>query len=174
MVPKAESLVVDYGCSDGTSKIAVSLGARHPSPHPSRLRCANQLYNRLASLMTGFNIEDLTSGFRAGFPVAYVPIHAGRRTSDSKSHIRLLRDGVRFFIIILKIGALFSPMRLFLPVSGLIFATGLGYYGYTYWAWHKLTNMPVILFLGSLFVFMRGIVSEQISALHYRFHNEQE
>ncbi len=177
------------------------VGARHPRSQASWLRrFANAFYNRLASVMTGYRIEDLTSGFRAadaeafrtflyllpngfsypttstmaffraGFPVAYVPIHAGRRQNDSRSHIRLVRDGLRFFIIILKIGALFSPMRLFLPVSGLIFATGLGYYGYTYWAWHKLTNMSVILFLGSLFVFMMGIVSEQISSLHYRFH----
>ncbi len=177
------------------------VGARHPRSQASWLRrFANAFYNRLASVMTGYRIEDLTSGFRAadaeafrkflyllpngfsypttstmaffraGFPVAYVPIHAGKRQNDSRSHIRLVRDGLRFFIIILKIGALFSPMRLFLPVSGLIFATGLGYYGYTYWAWHKLTNMSVILFLGSLFVFMMGIVSEQISSLHYRFH----
>ena len=177
------------------------VGARHPRSQASWLRrFANAFYNRLASVMTGYRIEDLTSGFRAadaeafrkflyllpngfsypttstmaffraGFPVAYVPIHAGKRQNDSRSHIHLVRDGLRFFIIILKIGALFSPMRLFLPVSGLIFATGLGYYGYTYWAWHKLTNMSVILFLGSLFVFMMGIVSEQISSLHYRFH----
>ncbi len=177
------------------------IGARHPGSHASwPRRFANHFYNHLASRMTGFNIEDLTSGFRAanaecfrkflyllpngfsypttstmaffraGFPVAYVPIHAGKREKGSSSHIRLLRDGLRFFLIILKIGALFSPMRLFLPVSALIFATGLGYYGYTYWMWHKLTNMSVILFLGSLFVFMMGIVSEQISSLHYRFH----
>ena len=163
-------------------------------------RFANRFYNRLASFMTGHRIEDLTCGFRvadadcfrkflyllpngfsypttstmaffrAGFPVAYVPIHAGKRNSDSRSHIRLVKDGIRFFVIILKIGALFSPMRLFLPVSALIFTTGLGYYGYTFYFWHKLTNMSVILFLGSLFVFMMGIVSEQISSLHYRFH----
>ncbi len=177
------------------------VGARHPSSQASWLRrFANHCYNRFASAMTGYKIEDLTSGFRAadaesfrkflyllpngfsypttstmaffraGFPVAYVPIHAGRRTGNSRSHIRLFHDGLRFFLIILKIGALFSPMRLFLPVSALIFTTGLGYYAYTFYLSHKLTNMSVILFLGSLFVFLIGIVSEQISSLHYRFH----
>jgi len=175
--------------------------ARHPNSESSWLRrFANHFYNRLASVMTGYQIEDLTSGFRAadaecfrkflyllpngfsypttstmaffraGYPVTYVPIHAGKRESYSKSHIRLLRDGIRFFVIILKIGTLFSPMRLFLPVSFLTFAIGLGYYGYTYFMWHKLTNMSVILFLASLFIFMMGIISEQISSLHYRFH----
>lgn len=177
------------------------VGARHPSSQSSWFRrFANNFYNRLASIMTGYRIEDLTSGFRAadaecfrkflyllpngfsypttstmaffraGFPVTYIPIHAGKRSSNSRSHIRLLRDGIRFFVIILKIGTLFSPMRLFLPVSFSTFTVGLGYYGYTYFMWHKLTNMSVILFLGSLFIFMMGIISEQISALHYRFH----
>ena len=126
------------------------VGARQLDTHASLgRRFANQFYNRLASWMTGYRIEDLTSGFRAvrarhfrkflyllpngfsypttstmaffraGFPVAYVPIRAAQRTG--KSHIKLLRDGARFFIIILKIGALFSPMRFFLPLSLVVF-----------------------------------------------------
>jgi glycosyltransferase involved in cell wall biosynthesis len=118
------------------------VGARRTSSHASfHRRFANAFYNQLASIMTGFKIEDLTSGFRAvrtrhflkflyllpngfsypttstmaffrsGLAVAYVPIHAGKR--EGKSHISLLKDGMRFFIIILKVGALFSPMRLF-------------------------------------------------------------
>jgi glycosyltransferase involved in cell wall biosynthesis len=161
-------------------------------------RFGNYLYNRLASWMTGHPIEDLTSGFRAararhfkrflyllpnkfsypttitmaffraGLPVAYVPIKATNRQGNSKSHIRLVHDGLRFFIIILKIGALFSPMRFFLPISALLFLTGIGYYGYTYINWGRLTNMSTILILSSLFTFLIGIVSEQISALHYK------
>jgi len=161
-------------------------------------RVGNTLYNRLASWMTGFPIKDLTSGFRAartrhfrkflyllpnkfsypttstmaffrsGLPVGYVPIKAMNRTGERKSHIRLFHDGFRFLIIILKIGALFSPMRFFLPVSAALFITGLGYYGYTYFAWGRLTNMTAVLFLSSLFTFLIGIVSEQISALHYK------
>jgi len=177
------------------------VGARHSSSQTNWWRrFANHFYNRLASIMTGYRIDDLTSGFRvadatcfrkflyllpngfsypttstmaffrAGFPVAYVPIHAGLRNENSKSHIQLIRDGIRFFVIILKIGALFSPMRLFLPLSGLITTTGLGYYAYTYFLWGRMTNMSVVLFLGALFVFLMGIVSEQISSLHYRFH----
>lgn len=176
------------------------VGARHTDTHASWLRrFANHWYNWLASFMTGYKIEDLTSGFRAveaaafrkflyllpngfsypttstmaffraGFPVTYVPIRANRR-ENSKSHIHLVRDGIRFLVIILKIGALFSPMRLFLPISAITFATGLGYYAYTYLIWGRLTNMSVILFLGSLFIFLMGIISEQISSLHYRFH----
>lgn len=177
------------------------VGARHARTHTSWLRrFANHWYNQLASLMTGYKIEDLTSGFRAadaacfrkflyllpngfsypttstmaffraGFPVTYVAIQARKRNQNSKSHISLVRDGIRFLIIILKIGALFSPMRLFLPISAFTFATGLGYYAYTFFTWGRLTNMSVILFLGSLFIFLMGIISEQISSLHYRLH----
>lgn len=158
----------------------------------------NTFYNRLASWMTGFPIADLTSGFRAararhfkrflyllpnkfsypttitmaffrsGLSVGYVPIQAIQRQGDGKSHIRIFHDGLRFFIIILKVGALFSPMRFFLPISAALFMMGLGYYGYTYVNWGRLTNMSAILIMASLFTFLIGIVSEQISALHYK------
>ena len=173
------------------------VGARQADTQASLgRRLANHLYNRLASWMTGYHIADLTSGFRAartrhfhkflyllpngfsypttstmaffrsGLPVAYVPIRASQRTG--KSHIRLLRDGARFFIIILKIGALFSPMRFFLPLSLLFFFIGMGYYGYTYATMHRFTNMSAVLFIYSLLIFLIGIISEQISALHYK------
>ena len=177
----------------------MAVGARQINTHASLTRrIGNTVYNRLASIMTGYPIEDLTSGFRAararhfrkflyllpnkfsypttstmaffrsGLPVAYVPIKAMNRAGEGKSHIRLFHDGFRFLIIILKIGALFSPMRFFLPISGLLFFTGMAYYGYTYYNFGRLTNMTAILVLGSLFTFLIGIVSEQISALHYK------
>ncbi len=162
---------------------------------------ANRLYNRLASLMTGHAILDLTSGFRAvrrrhfrrfiyllpngfsypttstmaffrsGLPVAYVPISARARTGSS--HIRMFRDGIRFLIIVLKVGALFSPMRLFLPISLLLFGVGLTYYAYTFIFMHRFTNMTAVLFMSSLLTFLIGILSEQVSALHYR-NNEDD
>ena len=106
--------------------------------------------------------------FRSGLPVGYVPIKALNRTGERKSHIRLFHDGFRFLIIILKIGALFSPMRFFLPISATLFFTGLGYYGYTYISSGRLTNMTAVLFLSALFTFLIGILSEQVSALHYK------
>ena len=176
------------------------VGARSTGTHASLpKRFANSFYNRLATLMTGYKIDDLTCGYRAvradkfrkflyllpngfsypttstmaffrsGFPVAYIPIHAGKR--DGKSHIKIIRDGIRFFIIILKIGALFSPMRLFLPISALILTTGLGYYAYTFYTASRFTNMSGVLFLSALIIFLIGIISEQISSLHYK-HTE--
>ena len=173
------------------------VGARQADTHASLpRRFGNAFYNSFASFMTGHKIEDLTSGFRAvkadkfrkflyllpngfsypttstmaffrsGFPVAYVPIHAGKR--EGKSHIKLFKDGMRFFIIILKIGALFSPMRLFLPVSFGLFFTGMGYYGYTYAIEHRFTNMSALLLSTSVITFLMGVLSEQISSLHYK------
>jgi len=173
------------------------VGARSKHTQATFLKlCGNNFYNRLASSMTGHKIEDLTSGFRAvradkfrkflyllpngfsypttstmaffrsGFPVAYIPIHAGKR--KGKSHIRFFKDGARFFIIILKIGAFFSPMRLFLPISAGLFLTGLSYYGYTYYFEHRFTNMSALLFSTSILTFLMGIISEQISSLHFK------
>lgn len=179
------------------------VGARQTDTHASLLRrFANHFYNWLASKMTGHYIADLTSGFRvvrarhfrkflyllpngfsypttstmaffrSGLPVAYVPIRAAQR--EGKSHIKLLKDGLRFFVIILKIGSLFSPMRFFLPISAFLFMTGLLYYGYTFYIWHRLTNMSAILFLSALLTFLMGIISEQISSLHYRGIEEEQ
>jgi glycosyltransferase involved in cell wall biosynthesis len=175
------------------------VGARKTSTHASWWRrWANHFYNRLASIMTGYRIEDLTSGFRAadalsfrkflyllpngfsypttstmaffraGFPVGYISIEAQNRQDSTSSHIRLFRDGIRFFIIILKIGTLFSPMRLFLPISSVLMLLGVGYYGYTYITLHRFTNMSALLLMSSMLTFLIGMLSEQVSALHYR------
>lgn len=163
---------------------------------------ANGFYNRLASWMVGQRVADLTSGFRAvdarkfrqfeyllpngfsypttitmsffraGYSVAYVPIHAPRRIG--KSHVRLVRDGVRFLLIIFKIGSLYSPLKLFLPVALVHGLLGLGYYVFTYLTHHRLSSMTVFLLSASVTIFMIGLVSEQITALMYKDSSDRE
>lgn len=175
----------------------MAVGARSWNTHASVARkFANRVYNKLASYMTQNKIDDLTSGFRAvrarhfrrflyllpngfsypststmaffrsGLPVAYVPIDARQRAG--KSHIRLIEDGLRFFMVIVKIGTLFSPMRLFLPISAGTFALGFAYYAYTYLHFNRFTNMSAVLFISSLVIFLIGIVAELVSSLHYK------
>lgn len=157
---------------------------------------ANTIYNWLATRMTGFKVADLTSGFRAvradkfreflhllpngfsypttstmaffrsAYAVTYVPIKAAQRIG--KSHIRPIRDGVRFLLIIFKIATLYSPLKLFAPASVLFFLFGFGHYMYTFFTAHRLTNMSVLLFSASVIVFLIGLISEQITALTYR------
>lgn len=157
---------------------------------------ANTIYNWLASHMTGFKIADLTSGFRAvradkfreflhllpngfsypttctmaffrsAYSVAYEPIPVARRIG--KSHIRPIRDGIRFFLIIFKITTLYSPLKLFVPASVLFFLLGLGNYIYTFVTAHRLTNMSVLLFSAAVIVFLIGLISEQITNLTYQ------
>lgn len=173
------------------------VGARQNGSQASMGRgLANYIYNRLASYMTNQRIADLTSGFRAvraekfheflhllpngfsypttitmaffraGYPVAYVPIKAHKRVG--KSHIRLGKDGVRFLLIIFKIGSLYSPLKLFFPISAFFFLTGLFYYLHTYLTVGRFTNMSALLFSTSVLVFLIGLVSEQITTLIYR------
>ena len=104
--------------------------------------------------------------FRSGLPVCYVPIRAKER--EGSSHIRILRDGTRFFMVIIKIGTLFSPMRLFLPISMFLFLVGVTYYGYTYLALHRFTNMSALLLISALFTFLIGVLAELVSSLHYK------
>ncbi|MGH7771559.1 MAG: glycosyltransferase family 2 protein [Candidatus Binatia bacterium] len=154
---------------------------------------ANQIYNAFASYVTKFKVEDLTSGFRvlsrkdalrfidllpntfsypstltlaflrSGLTVKYVPIQTLYRSGQSK--ISLLADGIRFLLIITKIATLFSPFRVFLPVSAFFFLTGIGYYFYTYITQNRFTNMAVFLLTTSVIIFMMGLVSEQIALL---------
>jgi hypothetical protein len=98
--------------------------------------------------------------------VGYVPIKAAQRVG--KSHIKPLRDGLRFLLIIFKIATLYSPLKLFVPASAAFFALGLGYYVYTFVTMHRFTNMSVLLFSASVIVFLIGLISEQITALTYR------
>jgi hypothetical protein len=100
---------------------------------------------------------------RSGLTLNYVPIQTLYRAGQSK--ISLVSDGVRFFLIIAKIATLFSPFRIFLPVSAFFFFTGFGYYLYTYITEHRFTNMGVFLLTTAVIVFMLGLVSEQIALL---------
>lgn len=174
------------------------VGARDASGQASVGRgAANAFYNRLASWMTGHRIDDLTSGFRAvradrfreflhllpngfsypttstmaffrsAFPVAYVPIPVAKRVGTS-SHIRPLRDGLRFLLIIFKIATLYSPLKLFAPTALSFGLLGLGYYAYTFVVEHRFTNMSALLLSASAIIFLIGLVSEQITNLTYR------
>ena len=172
------------------------VGARSGNSQANTHRwLANGLYNRLASWMVGQRVADLTSGFRvvdaakfreflhllpngfsypttitmsffrSGYAVGYLPIRARERRG--KSHIRLLRDGMRFLIIIFKVGSLYSPLKLFLPISLLSFVVGAGLYAHTYTSEGRFTNMSALLFMTALLVFLIGLVSEQITALMF-------
>ena len=173
------------------------VGSRSADDHAGAHRgFANGVFNRFASWMVNHPVLDLTSGFRAvrancfrrflyllpnsfsypttctmsffraGLGVAYVPVTMPPRIGDS--HIRPFRDGVRFLLIILKIGTLYSPLKLFLPVSLLFFLSGACYYGYTFWMFNRFTNMSALLFSTAVIVFMMGLISEQITMLNYR------
>lgn len=174
------------------------VGARDGSGQANFHRgLANAFYNRLASHMTGHRIDDLTSGFRAvradkfreflhllpngfsypttstmaffrsAYPVAYVPIPVAKRVGNG-SHIRPLKDGIRFLLIIFKIATLYSPMKLFAPIAFTFSLLGLGYYGYTFTTTHRLTNMSTLLFSAAVIIFLIGLISEQITNLTYR------
>ncbi|NID16767.1 glycosyltransferase family 2 protein [Luteibacter yeojuensis] len=157
---------------------------------------ANTLYNWLASRMTGHVVADLTSGFRvtrahrfreflhllpngfsypttstmaffrSAYGVAYEPIKAAERIG--KSHIKPLKDGIRFLLIIFKIATLYSPLKLFAPVSLAFIGLGFVNYAFTYVASGRLTNGSTLMWSAGVIVFLIGLVSEQITSLTYR------
>ena len=102
---------------------------------------------------------------RAGFSVDYIPIRAAKRRGKSK--IKLLSDGAKFLLVIMKISMLFAPFKIFLPVSLYLFMMGLGYYGYTFWTVHRFTNMSMLLFTTAVMVFMMGLIAEQVAQMRF-------
>lgn len=173
------------------------VGARPRGHQASWSRAlGNRIYNWLATYVSKFLVQDLTSGFRAikaeiahnllyllpntysypttltlgvlrsGRILRYIPISIHKR-KKGKSKIKLFRDGLRFFMIITKICALYSPLRIFLPVSFFMFTLGLSYYLYTLVFWGRFTNMSALLFTTSILIFMMGLVSEQICQMRF-------
>jgi hypothetical protein len=104
--------------------------------------------------------------FRTGYTVTYQGIRARERKGDS--HVSWLRDGVKFLLIIFKLCTLYSPLKIFFPVSVLQAVAGAGYYLYTYLEFQRFSDMSAVLMTGSLITFMFGLLSEQITALIFR------
>ena len=172
------------------------VGARSTQTQASLARRAgNALLNAIASYLTGQRIPDLTSGFRAarrdclleflhllpngfstpttttlafmkaGYSVRFEPIDADRREGVSK--IRLGSDGFQFFMILLKVITIFSPLRLFIPVSAVAFLVGSAYAVWTIATQSHVTNSSVLLIVLSVVILLVGLVSEQISSLRF-------
>ena len=172
------------------------IGARAATTQASMARrVGNATLNGLASYLTGRHIPDLTSGFRgarraylteflhllpngfstpttttlafikAGYNVGFEPTEARSRVGTSK--IRLARDGAKFLMIILKIVTIFSPLRVFIPISAASLVVGTGYALWTIATQRHITNSSVLLIMLAVVVFLVGLVSEQISTLRF-------
>lgn len=173
------------------------VGARsYESQAGKRRWLGNQLYNYMASIVVGKKIKDLTSGYRAvsakrfkeflyllpngfsypttitmaffrnGYSVDYIPIKTNKR--EGKSHLKISKDGIRFFLIIFKITTLYAPLKIFFPISSLFFIAGLSNYTYTFIKYNQFTNMSALLIIISIIVFIMGLLSEQITVLIYK------
>lgn len=159
---------------------------------------ANIIYNKLSSWIVGHKVEDLTSGFRvantekmkefidlypngfsypttstmaffrAGYSVGYEKINVKQRSGEADSHINIWKDGIRFFLIIFKIGVLYSPMKIFFPLSFAHALIGVFYYLYTFLTDGRFTNMSALLLSNAVMIFLIGLVAEQITMLIYR------
>ena len=192
-----------YKLEEGYDMVVGARGCRDDQANLARWS-ANSLYNWLASWMVNRKIDDLTSGFRAvnrkkflsflyllpngfsypttstmaffraGYSVGFVPIKVSKRLG--KSHVNVLRDGVRFFLIIFKIGTLYSPLKVYFPMSVLV--SGLGIMNYIVAnltsGQLRFTNMSTLLILTGMIIFLIGLLAEQLTNLQYKDSIEEE
>lgn len=179
------------------------VGARSWSGQAGLLRgMGNRIFNWMASWMSGHSVKDLTSGlrvvkasrfreflhlmpngfsypttstmafFRSGYTVGYEPVDV--RPRRGTSHLNIWREGLRFMLIIFKTGTIYSPLKLFAPVSLFLFLVASGLYAYTYATQGRFTNMAALLYMTSLLTFMIGLVSEQITNLMFSHREYSE
>ena len=172
------------------------IGARSARDQDLVRALGNGVFKAVASWLTGRPIPDLTCGFRAarrdrmlevlhllpngfsypttsclaflkaGHNVAFEPIRARPRVSASK--VRLTRDGVRFLLIIFKIVTLYSPLKIFFPLSAAALLSGTGY---AIWNVHYYGKIPMgagLLIQLAVVVFLFGLISEQIASAQER------
>lgn len=175
----------------------MAIGARDAASQASIFRhTANWFYNLIATWITGHKVLDLTSGFRAvdahkfreflfmlpngfsypttstmaffrsGYTVEYIPIRAAQRSG--KSHVKVMRDGLKFLLIIFRVCTLYSPLKLFFPVALLQFLLGAGYYAFTFIESARFTNMSALLLTSAMTTLLIGLVSEQMTAILYK------
>ncbi len=168
------------------------IGARRGRDQSPVRAAGNLVFALFASWLTGRPIPDLTSGYRAakrermleilhllpngfsyptssclaflkaGLSVSFAPITARRRIGASK--IRILHDGVRFLLIILKIVTLYSPLRVFFPIASAAFVTGAAYGVWNVLRFGKIPMGSALLIQLAVVVFLFGLISEQIAA----------
>ena len=178
------------------SGVDLVVGTRDREGQASFFRyLANSFYNKFASIMVNRPVLDLTSGqrvfrtnkvkpivwllpntfsypttstmvfYRLGYDVLFEYVSVGKALRDS--HIKFFRDGFRFFLIIMKVGTLFSPYKLFVPMALFLFLLGSIRYVYTFALSGTFTNMSALLYVTSVIVFLMGVLSEQISTVVY-------
>lgn len=188
-LPKLLALLADYDMVVG-ERASASQTLLHR-------RIANKLFNFYVSYLVGHPIPDLTSGFRvlrasvlkrlvyllpngfsypstitivmfrSGFRVRYEPFTSPARSGSGVSKIRPMRDGLLFLLTITRLGVLFTPIKIFLPVSLALGIVGIGYSAYLLIFLTRFSNMAALLLLASLITFLIGLVAEQNTVLHF-------
>lgn len=170
------------------------VGARTKKSKISLLRRpGKKVLSITANYLAGMKIPDLNSGFRAlkkevalefmhilpnsfsfsttitlalitsGYSIKYVPIEAPERVGTSK--IKPFRDGFRFILMIVRTIALFNPLKIFLPISLLLFLSGASYLIYEVIVYVDISDTSLLLIISSLLIFFFGILSDQVSVL---------
>ena len=158
-------------------------------------RVANGVFNTYASYIVGKPVPDLTSGFRvlrasvaknftyllpngfsypttltisffrAGYAVKYHPFSAEKRHGETESKVRPLRDGTRFLLTLTRLAVLFVPLKIFLPVSIFLMASGFGYVIFRLVSASRFSGFGGLIGTIGVFIFMLGLISEQIALL---------
>lgn len=168
------------------------VGARTSTYSFSRM-VAKKIITYFANYLSGFEIPDLNSGLRigrksiitnyldslpnrfsftstitmifikTGYSIKYVPVNVHKRKGKSK--INPLSDFINFTILLMKTSLIFSPLRVFLPISFFCFLLGLVYLFYSIFRFYNVPDSAIFLLTTSIIIFFFGFISDQISSL---------
>ncbi|MFC1462522.1 glycosyltransferase [Verrucomicrobiota bacterium] len=147
---------------------------------------------KLACFVSGVSIPDLNSGLRvfatdtcrrffsilpdgfsftttitlamlqSGHLVEYVPIDYSKRVGVSK--IRPVRDVLSFFQLVLSMALYFAPLKVFLPLSGILALVGVGWGLFSHWFLGQFADAStLIIVMTAVQVAMLGMLAELIN-----------
>ncbi len=148
----------------------------------------------IANYLVSFRIPDLNSGLRAfdrqkalefvnlypngfsitttmtlafvksGYDVHFVPIKTRKRVGR-KSSVAYFKDGLQTIMLIIRVIMLFNPLKIFIPLRLILFFSGffLSIIGIVQYS--RIPQSGTIFILTSIFIFLFGILSDQVAAL---------
>ena len=170
---------------------------------PLSRRPAKWLLGKLANYVAGEKIPDLNSGLRVfrrdvalrfgtilpdtfsftttitlamltnRYLVDYVPINYYARVGQSK--IRPVQDTLNFLQLVWRIALYFAPLKLFLPLSALLFLVAVAWALFTLLYWGQLADVTTLVIVMTAFqVAVIGMLAELINKRSPTYFKDEE
>jgi len=117
-----------------------------------------RMYPNGFSFTTTITLAYLTNGMG----IHYEPINYFKR--EGKSKIHPIKDTVNFVSLIIRVGTYFKPLKIFIPVSVLLFIISIAIFLYSAFVLNRVMDITVtIIALSALQIVLFGLLADTIA-----------